>query len=83
MAGSTNGGAGIKLAYAMAEQCFIKNGINRVLLATDGRSFARVIFPDAADLVGVQATDARSATVTAADGRRFATDDGGRTWGLR
>ncbi len=34
--GSTNGGAGIKLAYAMAEQGFIKNGINRVLLATDG-----------------------------------------------
>ncbi len=34
--GSTNGGAGIKIAYAMAEQGFIKNGINRVLLATDG-----------------------------------------------
>ncbi len=34
--GSTNGGAGIRLAYAMAEQGYIKNGINRVLLATDG-----------------------------------------------
>jgi Ca-activated chloride channel homolog len=34
--GRTNGAAGIKLAYAMAEQGFIKNGINRVLLATDG-----------------------------------------------
>ncbi len=34
--GSTNGGAGIQLAYAMAEQAFIENGINRVLLATDG-----------------------------------------------
>ena len=34
--GSTNGAAGIRLAYAMAEQAFIKNGINRVLLATDG-----------------------------------------------
>jgi Ca-activated chloride channel family protein len=34
--GSTNGGAGIQLAYAIAEQAFIKNGINRVLLATDG-----------------------------------------------
>ncbi len=34
--GSTNGGAGIKLAYAMAEQGYIRNGINRVLLATDG-----------------------------------------------
>lgn len=34
--GSTNGGAGIELAYAMAEQAFIKDGINRVILATDG-----------------------------------------------
>ncbi len=34
--GSTNGGAGIRLAYAMAEQAFIRNGINRVILATDG-----------------------------------------------
>lgn len=34
--GSTNGGAGIKLAYLMAEKAFIKDGINRVILATDG-----------------------------------------------
>ena len=34
--GSTNGAAGIRVAYAMAEQAFIEGGINRVLLATDG-----------------------------------------------
>ena len=34
--GSTNGAAGIRLAYAMAEQAYIRNGINRVILATDG-----------------------------------------------
>ncbi|MES0872678.1 vWA domain-containing protein [Sinimarinibacterium thermocellulolyticum] len=34
--GSTAGAAGIELAYAMAQQGFIENGINRVLLATDG-----------------------------------------------
>jgi len=34
--GRTNGAAGIRLAYAMAEQGFIQGGINRVLLATDG-----------------------------------------------
>ncbi len=34
--GRTNGAAGIRLAYAVAEQAFIKDGINRVLLATDG-----------------------------------------------
>jgi len=34
--GSTNGGEGIKLAYAMASRHFEKGGINRVILATDG-----------------------------------------------
>ena len=34
--GSTNGAAGIQLAYQMAEQNFIPNGVNRVILATDG-----------------------------------------------
>ncbi len=34
--GSTNGASGIRLAYNMAEQAFIENGINRVILATDG-----------------------------------------------
>ncbi|MDX9855101.1 MAG: von Willebrand factor type A domain-containing protein [Tenuifilaceae bacterium] len=34
--GSTAGGAGIKLAYAVAKQNFISNGNNRVILATDG-----------------------------------------------
>ncbi len=34
--GSTNGGAGIQLAYGMAQQEFIRGGINRVILATDG-----------------------------------------------
>ena len=34
--GSTNGGAGIRLAYSLARQHFVENGINRVILATDG-----------------------------------------------
>jgi Ca-activated chloride channel family protein len=34
--GSTNGGAGIQLAYDVASQHFIKKGTNRVILATDG-----------------------------------------------
>ena len=35
--GSTNGGAGIKLAYTVALNNFIQGGNNRVILATDGR----------------------------------------------
>ncbi|MGO1068303.1 vWA domain-containing protein [Lysobacter sp. CA199] len=34
--GSTNGGDGIRLAYATAKQAFVKSGVNRVILATDG-----------------------------------------------
>lgn len=34
--GSTAGGAGITLAYDIAEKAFIKGGNNRVILATDG-----------------------------------------------
>ena len=34
--GTTAGGAGIQLAYSVARRSFIRNGINRVILATDG-----------------------------------------------
>lgn len=34
--GSTNGSAGIELAYQMAERHFQDEGVNRVILATDG-----------------------------------------------
>ena len=34
--GSTNGAAGIQLAYTVARQHFIRGGVNRVVLATDG-----------------------------------------------
>ena len=34
--GSTNGAAGITLAYQVAQEHFVKGGINRVILATDG-----------------------------------------------
>ncbi|WP_299453057.1 VWA domain-containing protein [uncultured Microscilla sp.] len=36
LGGSTAGGAGIKLAYKIAKQNFIKEGNNRIILATDG-----------------------------------------------
>ncbi len=34
--GSTNGSAGINLAYQLAQEHFITEGVNRVILATDG-----------------------------------------------
>ena len=41
---------------------------------------AAAAFPEKVDLVAVQATDAKTATVTTSDGRRFSTTDGGATW---
>jgi Ca-activated chloride channel family protein len=34
--GSTNGGEGIVLAYKLAQESFLKDGVNRVILGTDG-----------------------------------------------
>ncbi len=34
--GSTAGEAGINAAYALANQAFVKDGVNRIMLATDG-----------------------------------------------
>jgi Ca-activated chloride channel family protein len=47
--GSTNGGAGIQLAYRVARDGFIKGGVNRVVLATDGDFIVGVT--DQAELV--------------------------------
>ena len=50
--GSTNGAAGIRLAYSLAKQHWIEGGINRVLLATDGDfNVGTVDFEDLKDLV--------------------------------
>ena len=52
-----------------------------VVLTTDaGATFTRVDLAEPLDIASVSATDARNATVTTANGRRFRTDDGGRTW---
>ncbi len=53
--GSTNGGEGIQLAYAMARQGFVKDGVNRVILATDGDFNVGTVDRDALEtLVGDQ-----------------------------
>lgn len=50
--GSTNGAAGIRQAYDLAQQAFIADGINRVILATDGDfNVGTVNFQELVDLV--------------------------------
>ncbi|MCH7225983.1 von Willebrand factor type A domain-containing protein [Verrucomicrobiaceae bacterium E54] len=56
--GSTNGGAGIKLAYQLAREQFKPGGINRVILATDGDFNVGVTSQQ--ELVDLVATHAKS-----------------------
>lgn len=63
--------------------CWVVGRRGLVLRTQDGQNFSRVAFPEMTDLSAVQATDAQSATVTASDGRVFATADGGTTWQRR
>jgi hypothetical protein len=60
--------------------CWAVGRSGTVLLSTDGMRWQQVASPASVDLVSVDATDAKAAAVTAADGRVFRTTDGGRTW---
>jgi hypothetical protein len=65
----------------MPSVCWLVGSGGTVLVTVDGRTWRRVAFPEAVELIAVRATDAQSATVTTADGRTFSTVDGGATWG--
>jgi photosystem II stability/assembly factor-like uncharacterized protein len=60
--------------------CWLVGRRGRVLLSTDGATWQQVSIAEPIDLVSVRAIDAKSATVSAVDGRVFATADGGATW---
>jgi len=61
--------------------CWFVGGAGRVLLTVNsGATFVDVSLAEPLDLASVAATDARNAMVFSVVGRRFRTDDGGRTW---
>lgn len=60
--------------------CWLVGQAGTVLLTIDGQTWQVRPFPERVDLTDVRATDARNATVTTANSRRFATSDGGATW---
>ena len=60
--------------------CWLVGPGGTIVLSTDGRTWQRVAFPEAIDLVSVRASDAANATVTSDDGRAFSTADGGKSW---
>jgi photosystem II stability/assembly factor-like uncharacterized protein len=53
-----------------------------ILMTSDGKKWRRSPSPAVVDFVEVTASDATFATVTAEDGRKFSTQDSGRTWQL-
>lgn len=55
--GSTNGEAGIQKAYQIAEDNFIKNGINRIIMCTDGDLNVGVSSPDELEKLITQKKD--------------------------
>ena len=63
-----------------ARVCWLAGVAGVVLRTTDGTTWTRIPFPESADLVAIQATDASHATVTTATGGRFTTSDAGATW---
>ena len=80
------GPAAIWLAGAAPsrEVCWIVGRRGAIALTTDGGTWRRLAFPDAADdLVRVAAADALTATVSTSAGRTYRTSDGGRTWTLQ
>jgi photosystem II stability/assembly factor-like uncharacterized protein len=63
-----------------ADVCWLIGRMGAVYVSSKGEAFKRVPFPEAVTLTAVVAIDALKATVITADGRSFATDDGGQTW---
>jgi hypothetical protein len=60
--------------------CWIIGRGGAVLVSAGNEPWRRITFPYAIDLIGVTARDALHATVTASDGRKFTTEDGGANW---
>jgi hypothetical protein len=89
---SENGGAGWKTEYLETRAlivagsaptvkiCWLVGANGTILRTTNGTHWKTTPPPAETDFVHVEATDALSATVTAIDGRKFSTSDGGKSW---
>ncbi len=76
-------GAIAAMAAPAPSVCWVVGRGGAVARTVDGVSWHRIPFPDPTrELVNVQATDDRTAIVTASDGARFQTSDAGNTWTL-
>ena len=60
--------------------CWLAGSGGIILLTTDASNWKTISPPAPVDFVAITAKGASSATVTAADGRKFTTTDGGKRW---
>ena len=68
-----------------AKVCWVVGERGAILRTTDGETWTTIQPPVVANserFAGIEAKDESSATVTTADGRKFSTTDGGKTWDL-
>jgi photosynthesis system II assembly factor YCF48-like protein len=70
----------VALSAPWGKICWLVGRGGTILLTKNGKSWKKISPPAEIDLVGVTAQDARSATVTAIDGRQFSTEDAGKNW---
>jgi photosystem II stability/assembly factor-like uncharacterized protein len=80
---SQEGGVSVDLLAGSAPSPTICWAVGRdgvVILTTDGSTWRRVAFPSGDDLVGIEATDDRTAVVTTRGGDRMRTEDAGGSW---
>ncbi len=66
-----------------AKVCWVVGAAGTILRTIDGEHWQKIAPPETPAPIGwvrVSATDAQNAVITSADGKRFATTDGGKTW---
>jgi hypothetical protein len=66
-----------------AKICWLLGEHGAIFRTTDGKTWTEIPFPVAAndaEFEHIEAKDDLTATVTEADGRKFSTNDGGKTW---
>jgi photosystem II stability/assembly factor-like uncharacterized protein len=76
-----SGGPGLVAGSAPSVKvCWVVGRAGAILRTTNGEHWVRIAPPVLIYLIGIKAKDEKTASVIAADGRSFSTQDGGKTW---
>jgi hypothetical protein len=63
-----------------AKICWLVGRAGAIFRTSDGTNWKKIPPPAIVDLVGVNATDASTATVTSAGGKKYSTENAGKIW---